>query len=130
MTCLQDCLMEPKRDFHRQHSLRQPSLMLCSAESFLGTADTSGLLWLTSQRPGGLALSRGDFSPHPTQVWCTVNKTSCSWKEQGAICSKVVHHLCLSKALSEMIVSSQGHETSDSLCKMETSFIWLCLIGG
>lgn len=131
MTCLQYCLMEPKRDSRCWRSLRQPSLVLCWVESFLDAADTLGLLWFTSpQRPGGIGLSRGDFpSPPPNRFGALCLKPLAPGREQEAICSRVLHHLCLSKVLSAMALSDGGHEPANTLCKMETSFIWLCLVG-
>lgn len=129
MTCLQDCLVEPKRD-----SRRQPSLVLLWAESFSDAADTWGLLGFTSpQRSGGIGLSKGDFFfylfPPAQKVPCTVLETSCSWKGAGRSCSRVVHHLCLLKVLCEMTLSDGGNEPANTSCKMETSFLWLCLVG-
>lgn len=84
MTCLPYCLMEPKRDSYCWCSLRRPSLVLCWAESFVDAAGAVGLLWFTSpQRPGGIGLSRRDFSLPTQQVWHTVLETSCSWKGAG-----------------------------------------------
>lgn len=127
MTCLQYCLMEPKRDSHSWGSLRQPSLVLCWAESFLDAADTLGSLWFTSpQRREGTGLSRGDFpSPPPNRFSAVCLKLLVLGREQDAICSEV----CFSKVLGAMTLSDGAHEPANASWKMETNFMWLCLVG-
>lgn len=81
MTCLQDCLMEPKRDSETALPRATPSWMLLGCRRHFGIV----VVYFSSEIWGNWFKQRGFFFVFPPtqKVLCTVLETSCFWKGAG-----------------------------------------------